>query len=129
MPNPPCPVQFYWTSPFSFKYFAQIVVWAQKNVSFLFNFTRILGFFWDFSRTWLFDIPKAVVFAEILVFSNIFGFPVVNCVPKWNKTVNFGCLPFIRKFKILKDFLNTVFFLLETTSGQNFSKNEQYLRE
>ena len=122
MPNPR---QFYWTSPFCFKYFAQIVVWAKK----MFLFCLILQEFWDFSRTWLFNIPKAAVFAEILVFSNIFGFPVVNCVPKWNKTVNFGWLPFIRKFKILKDFLNTVFFLLETTSGQNFTKNEQYLRE
>ena len=26
----------------------------------------------------LFDVPKDVVFAEILVFSNIFGFPVEN---------------------------------------------------
>ena len=42
----------------------------------------------------LFDIPKNVVFAETLVFSNIFGFPAVNWAPKWNKTVNFRCLPF-----------------------------------
>ena len=77
----------------------------------------------------LFDIPKDVDFVKILVFRNIFGFPVVDCAPKWNKTVNFGCLPFTQKFKNLKDFLNTVFFLLETTSGQNFSKTEQCLGE
>ena len=79
-----------------------------KNVSFLFNFTRILWFFWDLGLT-LFDIPKDVVFAEILVFRNIFGFPAINWAQKWNKTVNFGCLPYTRKFKILKDFLNSVF--------------------
>ena len=73
----------------------------------------------------LFDIPKDVVFAEILVFSNNFGFRVENWVPKWNKTVNFGCLLFILKFRIMKDFLNIVFFVSETTSGQNFSKTEQ----
>ena len=65
---------------------------------------------------------------EILVFSNIFGFPVVNYAPKRNKSVNFGCLLFILKLKTLKDF-NTVFFLLETTSGENFSKTEQCLGE
>ena len=74
-----------------------------KNV-FLFNFTRILSFFGT---------------EKILVFSNIFGFPAVHWAPNWSKTVNFGCLPFKLKFKSLKDFLNTVFALLETTSGQN----------
>ena len=66
---------------------------------------------------------------EILVFSNIFGIPVLNWAPKWKKAVNFGCLPFKLKFKILKDFLNTVFCFLETTSGQNFSNIEQCLGE
>ena len=65
---------------------------------------------------------------EILVFSNIFGFPVVNWAPKRNKTVNFGCLPFILELKVLKDFLNSV-FLIGVTSGQNFSKTEQCLGE
>ena len=32
---------------------------------------------WDLGLT-LFEILKDVVFAEILVFSNIFGFPAVN---------------------------------------------------
>ena len=77
----------------------------------------------------LFDIPKDAVFATILVFSNIFGFPAEHWPPKWNKTVNFGCLLFTLKFKILKDFSNTLFALLETTFGQNFSKIEQYLGE
>ena len=57
----------------------------------------------------LFDIPKTAVFAEILVHSNIFGFPAANGAPKC-KTVNFRCLPFKLKFKLLKDFLNTVVF-------------------
>ena len=61
----------------------------------------------------LFDIPKVAVFAEILVFSNIFNFPVVNWDPKWNKTINFGCLPFILKFKILKGFSNSLFIIGE----------------
>ena len=61
----------------------------------------------------LFDIPKDVVFVEVLVLSNIFGFPMVNWAPKWTKTVNFGCVPFEPKFKVLKDLSNTVFFLLE----------------
>ena len=43
------------------------------------------------------------------------------------KIVNFGCLPFKLKFKILKNFTKTVFVLLETTSGQNLSKIEQHL--
>ena len=48
----------------------------------------------------LFDIPKDVVFMKILVISNIFGFPVVHWAPRWNKTINFGGLPFKLKFKI-----------------------------
>ena len=85
-------------------------VWAQTNVSFLFNITRILWFFWVLGRK-LFDIPKDVVFVIILVFSNIFGFPVVNWALKRTKTVNFGCLPFILKFRISKDSFNSVFLI------------------
>ena len=69
-----------------------------------------------------------VVLAEILIFNNIFGFLTVNWAAKWVKTVNFGCFSFEPKFKILKDFRNTVFVLLRTTSG-NFSKIEQFLGE
>ena len=65
--------------------------------------------FCDFSGTWdLFDTPKDVLFPETLVLSNIFGFPAMNWVPKWTKTVNFGCIPFEPKFKIWNDFLNSV---------------------
>ena len=53
-------------------------------------------------------VPQDVFFAEILVFRNIFGILVVNWAPKWTKTVNFGCIPFQPKFKILKDCLNVV---------------------
>ena len=60
----------------------------------------------------LFDIPKDVVFVEVLVLSNIFGFPMVNWAPKWTKTVSFGCVPFEPKFKVLKDLSNTVFFFI-----------------
>ena len=75
----------------------------------------------------LFDITKDIAFAKILVFSNIFGFPVVNWTPKWTKTVNFGCVSFESKLKILKDFPNTVFVLMETISGQYFNKIKQHL--
>ena len=77
-----------------------------------FLFCLILQEFWGLSPT-LFDIPEDVVFVDILVFSNIFGFPVVNWAQKRNKTVNFRCLPFILKFKILKDFLNSVFLIAD----------------
>ena len=60
---------------------------------FFFSFTRTLLFFWDLGLT-LFHIPKDVVFAEILVFCNIFGFPAVNWAPKWTKTLKFQCVPF-----------------------------------
>ena len=43
-------------------------------------------------------IPKDPVFAEVLVFSNIFGFPTVNCAPIWTQTVNVNCIPFEPKF-------------------------------
>ena len=60
-------------------------IWVQK-MFFVLNFTRILLFFWDLEFM-LFDIAKDAVFAEILVFSNIFGFPVINWAPKWTKTL------------------------------------------
>ena len=92
-----------------------------KNVCFFsLNFTRILRFFWDLRLT-LIDIPKDGVLTEILIFSNIFGFPGVNWLPKWTKTVSFGCVPFEPKFKILKDFSNIVFVLLEAS----YSKFQQ----
>ena len=98
-----------------------------KNV-FRLNFPIIVWFFWDLGLT-LLIIPKDAVYAGILVFSNIFGFLTVNWAPKWTEIVNFSCIPFEPKFKILKDFSNTVFFLLENTYGQSFSKIKQYLAE
>ena len=47
-----------------------------KN-NFWLNFPWILWFFWDLGLT-LSIIPKDAGFAEILDFSNIFGFPEVN---------------------------------------------------
>ena len=79
---------------------------------FLLNFTRIPRFFCDLGVT-LFDIPKEVVLAEILVLSSIFDFPVVNWAPKWTRTVNFGCTTFQPKLNNLKDSSNIVFVLLE----------------
>ena len=47
---------------------------------------------------------------------------------KWTKMgPAFSCIPFKPKFKIFKDFSNTVFFLLETTYGRNVSKIKQNL--
>lgn len=48
-------------------------VWAQK----CFFFCLIL------QKLTLFDTPKNAFFAENLIFSNTFGFPVVNWVPKY----------------------------------------------
>ena len=87
-----------------------------------------MWFLWEEGLT-LFDIPKDVVLVDILVFSNIFGWPEVNLAEKWNKSVYFRCLPFKLMFQILKGFSSNVFTLLDTTSGQNFSKTEQYLVE
>ena len=70
------------------------------------------NFFWEL-RLILFDTPKDAVFPKTLVLSNIFGFPPVKWVPKWVKIVNFRCIVFEPKFKISKDFSNTVFVFLE----------------
>ena len=61
------------------------------------NFTKRFWFFWDLGLM-LLIIPKDAVFAEVLVFSNIFGFPTVNCAPIWTQTVNVNCIPFEPKF-------------------------------
>ena len=90
------------------------LIWTPPPIFFFFllNFTRILQLFCDLRLT-LFDIPKELVLAKILVLSSVFDFPVVNWVPKWTRTVNFGCAPFEPKFKNLKDFSNAVFVLSE----------------
>ena len=46
----------------------------------------------------LFEIPKDAIFVEILVFSNISHFAVVNWAPKWTKTINFKNDGLIFKF-------------------------------
>ena len=58
-------------------------------------------------------IPNDACFPEILGLSNIFGFSAVNWAPKLTKTVNFVCIPFEPKLKLLKDYSNTMFALLE----------------
>ena len=73
---------------------------GRKRFFFLFNFTRIMWFFWDL-RLMLSDTPKG----------NIFGFLAVHWVPNWTKTVNFGRISFESKCKILKDFSNTVYLI------------------
>ena len=37
----------------------------------------------------------------------------LNWAQKWTKSVNFGCIPSESKLKLLKDFSETVFTLLE----------------
>ena len=93
---------------------------------FLINFIRILWFIWDLVLV-LFNSHKDVVSGKILVFGNILGFPGINWTQKWTKTFNFGYIPFLLKHLVLKDCLDTVFVLWETTSGQNFSKLVPYL--
>ena len=63
-------------------------------------------FYWSY-------IPNDAYFPEILGLSNIFGFSAVNWAPKLTKTVNFVCIPFEPKLKLLKDSSNTMFALLE----------------
>ena len=74
----------------------------RSPIFFLLNFTRILWFFWGIVLT-LFDIPK-----EHFWFSGDLAIVLVHWVPKWTKPITFGCVPFDLKFKILKDFPNTV---------------------
>ena len=93
-----------------------------KKYLLLLNFTSIMWFFWNLGLA-LFDIAKDVVFPENLVISNIFGFPGVNWIPKWTKTVNFRCVPIDSKFKLLKDFSNTVLVLLEEYLWSKFQQD------
>ena len=85
-----------------------------QELIFWVNFIRILWFIWDLVLV-LFDIHKDVVSGKILVFSNILGFPGVNWAQKWTKTFNFGYVLFPLKHLILKDCLETVFVLWDTT--------------
>ena len=56
-------------------------------------------------------IARDAVFAKILFFSNIFSFPTVYWAPVWTENVNINCIPVEPKFKILKDFSNTIFLI------------------
>ena len=64
-----------------------------------------------------------------MVLNNVFGFPVGNWVPNWTKTVNFRCVPFEPKFKILKYFSNTVFVLLEAYLYLKFQQDRTIFGE
>ena len=77
----------------------------------------------------LFDIPQDVVFAEILVFSIIFGFPVVNWAPKWTKTIKFECVPFKQKYKIFNDFPNILFVLSDTLVKVSAKSNNIWVQK
>ena len=85
---------------------------------FLFVFVcLILQEFCHFSRTW--DLHYSILLRmqflqKFLVFSNIFGFPVVNSAPKYTKTLNLGWVLFEAKYgKILNDFSNSVYLIGE----------------
>ena len=101
--------------------------WAQKMfLGLIFQEFCDFSGTWD-SRYWLFLRMQFMQKFWVLVI--FFGFLAVNWALKWTKTVNFSCIPFELKFKFLKDFSNIVFFLLENTYGQSFSKIKQYLGE
>ena len=75
----------------------QIIFWRGLRLQFIPNLgpkslfwlvlQELCDFFWDLGLM-LFDIPKDEGFPEILVLSNIFGFPAVNWAPNWTKTVH-----------------------------------------
>ena len=69
-----------------------------------------------FLRFTLSIIPKGAAFAEVLVFSNIFGFATVNWATIWTETVSFNYILFEPKLRIMKDFSNIVFLLWKITS-------------
>ena len=69
----------------------------------LLNFRRIMWFFWGLGPM-LFNITKDTFFAEILAFSNIFGFSVVNSTPKWTKTETLGAFHLSQNSKFWRIF-------------------------
>ena len=75
----------------------QAAIQIQSGPKNIIIFCLILQELCDFFGTWdlltLFDIPKDVVFAEILFFSNIFSFSAINWALKLTKTVNFVYIP------------------------------------
>ena len=69
-------------------------------------------------------IPKDEVFGKILLFSNIFGFPMVNWTPILTETVNFNCILFEPEFKILKDSFKQCVFLNRDYLWSNFQQDQ-----
>ena len=57
----------------------------------------------------LFDSHKEAVSGKILFYGNMLGFPGGKLGPKMDQ--NFGYVPFLLKYLILKDCLETVFLL------------------
>ena len=92
------------------------------------NLGPILRSIWDLELV-LSDIPIDAVFGKTLVFGKILRFLGVNWAQKWTKTENFGYVPFVLKYLILKSCSHTVFVSWWTTSGPNFNKFELYLGE
>ena len=58
---------------------------------------------------------------------NKISFTNITWTKTLTKTVSFEYVPFRLKYQILKDCLNTVFVLSESTSGQHFRQTEPYL--
>ena len=61
-------------------------------------------------------------------FPRNFGFPAVNWAPKWTKIVNFVCVPFGPKFRLLKDFLKAVLALMEDNLWPKLT-TDKYFKE
>ena len=101
-----------------------------------FFFGLILPGLCDFSRTYYlcYLIVRRIQFLEkcqfLLIFLVFWGY--VNWPPKFNFTFifkfNFGYIPSKPKLKLFENSSTTAFLCLKTTSGENFSKIEAYLR-
>ena len=61
-------------------------------------------------------------------FSQKFWFSGSKLGPKWTKTVNFVCVPFGSKFRLLKDFLKAVLALMEDNLWQKLT-TDKYFKE
>ena len=108
----------------SWSLFTGLFFYLKKSIfgplkKFFINFIGILWFIWDL-RLALIENHKDVVSGKMLVFGNILSFPGVNWAQKWTKPINSGYVLFLLKHLILKDCLETVVALWETTSGLKF---------
>ena len=79
-----------------------------KNGYFLIIFIRIPRFIWG-SGLVSCDRKKVVLSGKNLIFDKIICFPEVNWAQKWSKIENFGYVPFVLKFNILKHCSHTDF--------------------